>query len=41
MSSFFNPHTRTFRPLCRQAVLAMAAGPIVAALIVVIMAALP
>lgn len=40
MSGFYDPHTRTFRPFCRQALLTMAAGPAVGALIALILAVL-
>lgn len=41
MASFYDPATRTFRPLCRQALAVMALGPVAGLIVVLVMAALP
>jgi hypothetical protein len=38
---FYDPHTRTFRPFCRQALLTMALGPLAGLLVALVMAVLP
>lgn len=41
MPGFYDPHTRTFRPLCRQALAIMAMGPAVLLAIAIVSAVLP
>jgi hypothetical protein len=41
MPGFYDPSTRTFRPLCRQALAMMAIGPAVLFAIAVVLAVLP
>lgn len=38
---FYCPQTRTFRPLCREALMYIAFGPIIGAMVAVALAVLP